>query len=246
MKLHRIRAFTLVEMSIVLSIIALLIAVVTNANQMIKQSKVQSTIVKMKKYAEAYHSFKLQYDAYPGDMSNASTYWSATQNGDGDKKIEKVCSGGPNNIESFLGLKHLSLAKLIKGSFTGLGVTSGSENEKTVIGTNVDAFPLDGTAATIYFIEDFTHYSGASTVNINKHILMVGGPHSQCSTTDTKKIIPEDAYAIDKKLDDTVPSTGIIMAGATAHDCAESNGSGGSRYNLDNIGQECAVFYHLD
>jgi hypothetical protein len=36
--------------------------------------------------------FKLKYDALPGDMTNASTYWSGVSNGDGDGLMDETKS----------------------------------------------------------------------------------------------------------------------------------------------------------
>jgi prepilin-type N-terminal cleavage/methylation domain-containing protein len=67
--------FTLVELSIVIVIIGLIVAGVTAGQSLVAAAKIQSQITELKKYEVAYNIFKLEYNAVPGDMSNAISYW---------------------------------------------------------------------------------------------------------------------------------------------------------------------------
>ena len=67
--------FTLVELSIVIVIIGLIVGGVTAGQSLVEAAKMQSQISELRKYEVAFNIFKLEYDAIPGDFSQASDYW---------------------------------------------------------------------------------------------------------------------------------------------------------------------------
>ena len=67
--------FTLVELSIVIIIIGFLIAGISAGSSLIKQAALNSVVSDMQGFQTAYSSFFLRYNAVPGDMKNAETYW---------------------------------------------------------------------------------------------------------------------------------------------------------------------------
>ena len=69
--------FSLLELSIVLIILALLAGGIMVGQDMIRQSRVKSVLSDMKKYEAAYNSFVTKYDSMPGDMPDATSYWGA-------------------------------------------------------------------------------------------------------------------------------------------------------------------------
>ncbi len=64
--------FTLVELSIVLTIIGLLIAGVLRGQEMIQNARVVATVSQVKSYEAAVAAFHDQFKAMPGDIVNAS------------------------------------------------------------------------------------------------------------------------------------------------------------------------------
>jgi len=78
--------FTLVELSVVLVIIGLIVSGVVGGVALVRQSKVRSLITDYNKYKVALNTFKLEYNAIPGDFSNASAYGIGTS-GNGDRRI---------------------------------------------------------------------------------------------------------------------------------------------------------------
>ena len=121
--------FTLIELSIVIVIIGLIVAGVVGGQSIVKQAKLRGIVSDINKYNIAFNSFKLEYDAIPGDFNRATSYWGgAVQDGDGDKAIDSWPS------DERLGFwEHLQEAGLISGSLSGDNV-AGAQN---VIGVNV-------------------------------------------------------------------------------------------------------------
>lgn len=82
------KGFTLVELAIVIVIIGLLVGGVMQGQALIDAAKVNRAISDFKKYEAAILTFKAKYNALPGDMRNAYTFF----DGSGGNN---VC--GPNN-----------------------------------------------------------------------------------------------------------------------------------------------------
>ena len=70
---HTRAAFTLVELSIVIVIIGLLIGGILGGQSLIHASELKSVISDFQKYQSAITQFRTQYNAWPGDMPNATS-----------------------------------------------------------------------------------------------------------------------------------------------------------------------------
>jgi prepilin-type N-terminal cleavage/methylation domain-containing protein len=79
--------FTLVELSIVIVIIGLIVAGIVGGQALVHQSKLRAVISDTNKIQTALNAFYLQYDAIPGDMRNAASYWSGAYDGNGNNQI---------------------------------------------------------------------------------------------------------------------------------------------------------------
>jgi type II secretory pathway pseudopilin PulG len=186
-------AFSLVELSIVIVVISFIVAGITVGNSIVKQSMLRSVISDLGFYNNAVRSFYADYNQLPGDFSLASTTWSGgISNGNNDGQIT-------SNVENFLAWQHLSLAKLIPGSFNG---TAGA-----TLGTNIPGSKVYGGG---YLIQ---YYSGSwlySQANIN--MLEFGKAFG--STTDVVHhaiLTPVESYTIDTKIDDGLIANGKII-----------------------------------
>ena len=111
--------FTLVELSVVIVIIGLIVAGVVGGQSLVKSSKMNAQILDFNKFEVAYNAFKLEYDAIPGDMRNASSYWAGSTNGDGNGRITQDANGAfALNHENLKFFEHLSRAKLVPETYT--------------------------------------------------------------------------------------------------------------------------------
>jgi prepilin-type N-terminal cleavage/methylation domain-containing protein len=85
---NHLKAFTLVELSIVIIVIALLISGVVGGRELYNVSKLNSLAGQMRQMAVATNAFITKYNSYPGDMKDATEYWpDEVKNGDGNDLI---------------------------------------------------------------------------------------------------------------------------------------------------------------
>jgi len=192
---QKMKAFSLLELSIVVAIASLIITATTIGQHILERAKIISTINQFNQLETAITNFKDRYYFYPGDFNDAFRYFDNGENicgtekecnGDGDNKIE---IGEKYSSESYRAWQHLSLAKIIKGSFSGIW---GQEN---------------------YLMQ--AKISGNLTIkhedNIG-NIIKLGEFYSvNGQTSDVGAILPENAEIIDKKIDDSLPRTGQII-----------------------------------
>ena len=120
--MNRQAGFSLIEMSIVLVIIALLLGSVLKGQAIVEQSKVKNVVREFDGLSAAIHSYVDRYQFLPGDDPQAEARWTAVlaTNGDDDGIIDRRwdddCSR-PNSDrwESCQVWNHLRLAGFITG-----------------------------------------------------------------------------------------------------------------------------------
>ncbi len=117
----QVNAFSLLEMSISITIISLLIAAILTGQNMKHRLELNQVITDISTITSAIKQFKDVYaSAIPGDLSTAQTsFGSSTSNGNGDNDLD---TGTPN--EELFFWQHLQLAGLISGTYDG--ATSGT------------------------------------------------------------------------------------------------------------------------
>ncbi|MDA0782810.1 MAG: prepilin-type N-terminal cleavage/methylation domain-containing protein [Rickettsiales bacterium] len=69
------KGFTLIELSIVIVIIGLIVAGVVGGQALVNQSKLRTIITELNQFKFQINTFYLEYNALPGDMPNAHSYW---------------------------------------------------------------------------------------------------------------------------------------------------------------------------
>jgi len=182
------KGFTLVELSITLVIIGLLIAAITSGSHLIQAAKINKVISELSGHATAAYDFKDKYGFWPGDMPNATSFWegTVTTNGDGNEQINN-----DTKEENLLAWYHLSKADFIPGDYTG---TPGSGFKPKI---NVPPSAISDEA--FYYIKTVT-IDGRYEEVIQLSSDGAGDP-------DGSALTPEDARAIDKKID---PGDGLV------------------------------------
>lgn len=193
------KGFTLVELSIVIVIIGLIIAGVTAGQSLVRMAKLRGTINEINQYITSINTFRLQYNALPGDMKNATSYWPnaspAAQNGNGDGFAGTASIS--SNKEAVSIWQHLALANLIPGSYTGLYGTG------IVIGTNAPKTFYSN--ATTYWAQSSNMWG---TYNTSNSICLSGLTNNG---SDDYQVQVNDAYNIDSKIDDGLPLFGNVI-----------------------------------
>ena len=211
------KAFSLVELSIVLIIIGLLVGGVASGSKLIKQSKLRAQVTQINDLVQAKNTFILTYDALPGDMDNAKDFFpsctDATSNdcnGNGDKIVTNDSSSDPGG-ENVRFPEHLMHAGIIGGSYTGSKAT-GNVYE---LGTSLIPAKLSGGGLSYR-----SHSAYGGTYN-GFQLGLVNG----VSMVLKSIVSPQDAYNIDKKYDDGLANSGDIITqdGSGDTGCITSN-----------------------
>ena len=210
--------FTLVELSIVLIIIALVIAGVLSSQTMIKNAKLISVYDDINKFTTAFSSFRDSYKAIPGDLDAAAfpNFQGAGSNrNDGIIQWTPAFSSGANQAtESILAWHHLFIAGL--NDFNPIFSASANISVTDETTRNVPASRIQGGGYVI--VNDGTH--GASiALKINAIQFGVASGLGQGPV-----ISGEDAFFLDTKYDDGVPINGSIRAldGGFTTDCVNT------------------------
>lgn len=186
------KAFTLIELSIVLVVIGLIVAGVLSGQTLVRQAQFRSVLSDVGKYRVAVNVFRSTYDASPGDMANASSYWSSAYNGNGDATLSDIFKEGANVWQ------HLTLAGLLSGSYPGSNSTATTNLD---IGYHVPAANLRSAGWHMYHLDPPRNNNprleiGAIRTSDRPVVNVMSGP---------------EALAFDTKTDDGVPSSGKVV-----------------------------------
>lgn len=259
------RGFTLIEMSIVLVIIGLIVGGILTGRQLIRTSELHSLITDELKYITAVNTFRTKYGALPGDMLDATNIWGAdpqgcpynappytapqitTCNGNGNGLIQNDGTGENNNpdfkYENFRAWQQLADAKLIPGAYTGTpGLSSWTDNE---LGLNVPATKIsNGGFEWTAFNASARYPATIWNAQYNTQYLLLGGGNSGTDLVNPL-LSPQDAQAIDSKIDDGLSGSGNVLGS----DLYDSNGSclvsPAGPYNVSNKAPYCTLLFMI-
>ena len=220
-------AFTLIELSIVLVIIGLIIGGVLVGRDLIRQAELRAVAKEVESFKAAVNTFKLKYNALPGDMTNAESIWGsdsscpntaantvpklATCNGNGDGWL--AINGNINTYyEGFRFWQQLADASLVQGQFTG--VAGASAVGHVIIGTNTPASRFSGTGySLIYTMMNAlgNSVSGAYFDTPYGHYMIWGMPSpAALYSTNYPVLNGKESLSFDSKYDDGLPGKGTI------------------------------------
>lgn len=251
---EKINGFSLVELAIVITIIALLTGGVLTGQHLMKAADSRGIYTKAAEYIDSINKFNEKYQGLPGDLYNAITIWGPqhataatcqttasssplTCNGDGDGHIGDTAA---TYYENFRAWQQLKNAGMIDGSYTG--VTNGAASTNiTLIGTNVPAGPTAGTGFSLFYLN-----SGAANVYGNIGHAMYYGAQVASGMTSGPVISTETAWAIDKKVDDSKPAYGKVITNDTGvnADCATTAVATTAEYKVsDTKERTCSLIF---
>lgn len=216
------RAFTLLELSIVLVIIGLIVGGVVAGQELIRNAELSAVAREFGQYEIAYNVFRHKYNGLPGDFKAAEDYWNASNgkshivNGNGDGRIY-AAAGVTEHYTSF---EHLIAADIVKHSDTDSI-------------TNTTAVTSKGFSTGKYWFVYITNFSN----NALRLGALAGASHNYNSVSN-----PAETASIDKKIDDGMPNTGRFR-GSTAINDASGTCTAGSSYNVSNQQLTCYMVY---
>lgn len=240
--------FTLVELSIVLVIIGLIVGGVLMGQDLIRAAETRAIIAQLEKYNTAVNTYKLKYGVLAGDAKfpgYSGTLLTTADNNGILASTPGTPTATPTSIAGELVWfwSELSRAGFIDGKFSGLStgtVLSASATDKTV--ANFPSTKANRGGIIAYGFTDGINY------------YHIGLDNNTAATIKTaNNLRPEEAFNLDKKVDDANPFTGAVLARggaalevvpsvktATANTgCVTANLTG--TYNLENITNACQL-----
>lgn len=254
------RAFSLVELSIVLVILGLLTGGILAGQSLIRAAEIRSVSVDMAQYQTAIYNFRDRYAALPGDIPNATSIWgSVSLDGaacpDGQGTGTHTCDGNDDRIlthrEGFRLWQHLANAGLVSGSYSGVyydtstGAKEGVNSPLSKLGPN--------TTVTIktwgpHTSTDADNYPMESELTMRFGDPLCGSSSSRGSAR-CPVLRPEEAWNIDTKLDDGKPAEGKLRSykrsTSLTPNCTSSDDPTNADYNVGNRSILCAIYLIL-
>jgi prepilin-type N-terminal cleavage/methylation domain-containing protein len=252
------RAFSLVELSIVLVIVGLLTGGILMGQSLIRNSELQSIVSEVQKYKDAAIAFREQYDALPGDMSDATNYWGRQINvascvtnsaaavatpgacdGDGDGLVEWAGAVSTSG-EAFQFWRQLSQSKIITGQFTGLAGSGATTH--VVVGTNAPASKLTNAGWGAFTFGNYVGDASNFAYNYGSVLTLGGTVSNNWNFMPIMK--PEEAWNIDTKVDDGKPGAGnVITFNITSCANAANSADYAADYRVNSTSTVCGLYF---
>ena len=208
------RGFTLVELAIVLVIIGLIVSGVLVGQDLIKAAELRATVKQVQGFQLAVNTFSGKYGGIPGDIQgdrynlDGSASYIDGSAGDGDGNGIITSTGGADiltltgEMSTFWSNLSTSGRELLQGVFNGDGCASSSGDTNCYAGEDFPKLKSSGTGWAVF---------GDSSTRINYFATgLVSGDSTVTNTIND--FVPIDAYNIDIKVDDGLPTSGEIQA----------------------------------
>lgn len=221
--------FTLIELSVVLIIIALITSSILAGQSILRDAHIKRITNDAEHYKGMVALFQSQYQALPGDFRNASRLWGSTCNsgtssvcsGNGDNLIEDEGDDSLSNTsETLLVWQHLSKAEILTADYSGMPASGCSGTNCVTPGENAPKGSLNTSSFYLHSLAN------------GQTVLIMGGKVND-SWNSGPLLTPFEAYSIDKKIDDSVNDTGDFMGAAVP------DGSGGWLTQITNGPTNC-------
>jgi prepilin-type N-terminal cleavage/methylation domain-containing protein len=213
------KGFTLVELSVVIVIIALIVGGIVIGQELVAAAGLRATIAQVESYNAAVHTFREKYGGLPGDIaaSQASAFGLfALDDGmevpNGNDQVDLLTAANPNRAfsgEVAVFWRHLSEAGLIDD---GLGLVGNSEIDTdgtlsgvvTLIDQSIPPARIGrGNFITVYAAAGVNYFE----INAIARLSAQG-----VYQVDVPGLLPTEAYSIDLKIDDGAPTSGVAVA----------------------------------
>ena len=247
------QGFTLLEMSVVITIIGLIIGGILFGRSMLTNSRLQTVITDYDSYVSAVGNFKQAYQALPGDMANATSMWgtdslgcpsgggkSGTCNGNGDGMVNT--SG---TVEVFRFWQHLYYAKMLNQKMSGVA-TSGTLTG--TIGVNEPTGSIEGSGWAAGYVGNIGNGDPNNYAGYYGNVLVFGSAYPNYGTSGAI-LTADQAASIDSKLDDGKPGTGkvrsLIYGSTITPNCGTSIDPVAAVYNVSSTAVNCSLIFIL-
>lgn len=247
--------FTLLELTIILAVIALLISGVLVGQHLITAAEIRKVVSEHDRWKAAASTFQVRYGGLPGDLRNATDFWpegagcgdvtgltldlsEGVCNGNGDKLFRDTVTSPPR--ESFFFWNHLSHAELIPGGYYPNLAAAASYDE-------ISPRSVMETHWRVDYISSATGGEVLWPSALDRNI------YALANLDGSPPLTPQEAYDIDRKMDDGRPASGIVTAptGASLMSACTARADGTTptqatdrnvHYNLAHGGAACTIF----
>ncbi len=235
--------FTLVELAVVMIIIGLLIGGVLKGQELIANAQVTSTVAQVKGIDAAVTTFNDMYDGMPGDVLGTRLAGCATACAPaataitGNGRVDDLFSSVPQ-AEGIAFWQQLAAADLITGINVNNGATFGGQYPDAEIGGGFHvAFIPGAIAGTPSIIGTVPPSAG--------HYLALHNAPAGAVAAAGADLTPNQAFRIDRKLDDGVPAAGTVR-GMGAAACGTGGAAGAaSVYNEAVPSIACGLYLRI-
>lgn len=257
--MKNICGFSLVELSIVLVILGLLTGGILAGQSLIRASELRAVSSEYQRYQTAINSFRDKYFAYPGDFPNATRFWQRQVNaahcvtssgaaensaggcdGNGNGQLNSApAASQAGEFQQFW--RHLALAGLIEGTYSGLAGAGGVSD--CVLGTDCPRSKLSNAGWGAQYTANYAGDANAYAFDYQNFFYF--GAFISGNMPANPALKAEEAWNVDTKMDDGRPGYGKIMARYWNNACATGGASAAdlanSTYNLGNSAVSCAL-----
>jgi prepilin-type N-terminal cleavage/methylation domain-containing protein len=235
------QGFTLVELAIVMVIIGLLIGGILKGQELIATAQVGSTVAQVKTLDAAMNTFIEKYNAYPGDIANATNRLpncaaapcstDGTGGTTGNSRIEggAVTTAPTAGQEAGLMFVHLNAADLVSGINPQGGATFGGQ------------FPTARVGGGMWAAYSAAAIAGTSLPGGKHYATLSGSPTGAVGNT-TGAFDATTGAQIDRKIDDGAPQTGTAQTIGTG--CFTGVGAT-AIYAENNDGGTCTTYIRV-
>lgn len=249
--------FTLLELSMVTVIVALILGGIMVGSDMLHVSRLHRTLVQLETIKKSVKLFKDKYHELPGDLPNAVSFWGAdgacppaytanphkeTCNGNGNGHIGDVYTdGGATSYELYRAWQQLANATYYEGAYNGMSGPGGTN--ESLPGTNIPRGALEGSGYSLLYIfrpnGDVSYWPAKYGHGVVFGRIIAGGLNAAPVLT------PKEAYALDAKIDDSRPAYGIAMGfkSATSPGCTTTDTATNSVYNTGSAAVSCSLIF---
>ncbi len=260
--------FTLVELSIVLVILGLLVGGVLAGQSLIRAAEMRSITTDWNQHILAFNAFRDKYFVLPGDMPNATSFWTAADPVNGTclttvRSGASTCNGdGNNNIDDWnlheqnLMWEHLSLANLVSGNYVGFdaGINMGT-GPGAILGVTIPRSRIARAGWAIAQRVGMNASAGGVLVWPGRynHQMLLGnfaGMTTYPAYIGNHPILsPNDSFLVDAKADDGKPGTGRIRAVVLPAACTSAAGVSSAyataTYSGSNTDLTCGLMFDM-
>lgn len=255
------RAFSLVELSIVLVILGLLVGGILAGQSLIRAAELRAVTSEYQRYVTAHNVFYDKYFGIPGDLRNATSIWGtattcpgtqaepsttiATCNGNNDGIIGWP-GGAPYGNETTRYWQHLANAGLVEGQYTG--VRASSPNEFSALpGSNIPKSRAGNNVGwSIWSWGVMLDESDGSFFQGNNNNQWIVGNYVAGTHTEGFAFKPEEMWNMDTKIDDGKPGMGAMRLRKNWSGCYTGTATAtAAAYALNSTTVACAILFRI-